>query len=60
MGNSDEKAMKWADELPDMGADVDKWIEDFLKEAGFTTVELLGKNSSYKQDTERGLYLAKP
>lgn len=60
MGHSNEKTMKWAKELPDMGSDVDKWIKNFLTDAGFSDVELLGKTSSYKRDTERGIYIAKP
>lgn len=59
-GNSNEKSMKWASKLPDMGKDHDKWVEQFLQDAGFKTVRLIGKTPSYTKETERGLFIAKP
>jgi hypothetical protein len=56
MGQSDETNNTWAKSLPDMGPDPHAWIEQFLRSAGYTSVEKVGDTDSYRSATKRALF----
>jgi hypothetical protein len=60
MGQSDETVNAWAKDLPDMGSSPHSWIEEFLKSAGYTSVEKLGDTDSYRSATQRALFRLTP
>lgn len=60
MGQSDEKKMPWLERLPDMGHDPHAWIAEFLKQAGFRTVEKKGESLSYTKEVSRAIFKAVP
>lgn len=53
MGQSNEVSTTWASVLPDMGDSPQYWISDFLKGAGFNTVEKIGEADAYKDSVKR-------
>jgi len=56
MGQSNETGNEWATRLPDMGSDPHSWIEDFLRSAGYSSVEKAGDTDSYRSATQRALF----
>jgi len=56
MGQSDETSNTWAKSLPDMGPNPHAWIEEFLRSAGYTSVEKVGVTDSYRSATKRALF----
>jgi hypothetical protein len=56
MGQSDETNNTWAKSLPDMGPNPHAWIEEFLRSAGYTSVEKVGDTDSYRSATKRALF----
>jgi SAM-dependent methyltransferase len=60
MGQSDETNNDWATKLPDMGNSPHGWIEEFLRSAGYTSVEKLGDTDSYRSATKRALFRLLP
>jgi SAM-dependent methyltransferase len=60
MGQSNETTAKWAGKLPDMGSDPQKWIAEFLKEAGFNDIRKIGESKSYFGDCNRTIFAASP
>lgn len=60
MGQSNEVTAKWANKLPDMGNDPQKWIAGFLKKAGFINVRKIGESTSYFGDCKRSIFAAEP
>lgn len=60
MGQSDEHKESWAKEMPDMGSDPHTWIADFLREAGYSTVEKIGEADAYLRETQRAVFKAIP
>ncbi|WP_433971495.1 hypothetical protein [Tunturiibacter lichenicola] len=56
MGQSDETNNTWAKSLPDMGPTPHAWIEEFLRSAGYTSVEKVGDTDSYRSATKRALF----
>jgi len=60
MGQSDESNNSWAKSLPDMGATPHVWIEEFLRSAGYGSVEKLGDTDSYRSATKRALFRLTP
>ena len=59
-GQSNEQEMSWATQLPDMGSDPLAWIKDFLVDAGFTSMEVLGQTDSFNSTVARYLIVATP
>jgi len=60
MGQSNETQHSWSKLLPDMTPDPVTWISEFLKSAGFDTVESLGQTDAYKSEARRQLFIARP
>lgn len=60
MGQSDEHLESWADKIPDMGPDPHCWVADFLRQAGFSTVDKIGEESSYAREVKRAIFKAIP
>lgn len=60
MGQSDEHKESWAKDMPDMGSDPHAWIAEFLRDAGYTTVEKIGETDAYLRETRRALFKALP
>jgi cyclopropane fatty-acyl-phospholipid synthase-like methyltransferase len=60
MGQSNETENEWARLLPDMGSDPAAWIGDFLRSAGFATVEKIGESDSWKNEARRSVFVARP
>ncbi|MCF7800154.1 methyltransferase [Candidatus Babeliales bacterium] len=58
IGQSNEKIDLWSKHLPDMGSDPYYWIENFLKEAGFSQVKILGQVPTHLTDVRRYLISA--
>jgi len=56
MGQSDEHLETWAAKMPDMGTDPHGWIAEFLRSAGFSTVEKIGEAQSYMREVNRALF----
>ncbi len=56
MGQSDETNNTWASSLPDMGPNPHAWIEEFLRSAGYTSVQKVGDTDSYRSATKRALF----
>jgi hypothetical protein len=56
MGQSTETSTAWAKELPDMGADPSRWVADFLRSAGFTSVTAAGETDAYKDSVPRYVF----
>jgi cyclopropane fatty-acyl-phospholipid synthase-like methyltransferase len=56
MGQSDETTNKWASSLPDMGKNPHVWIQDFLRSAGYPSVEKLEDTDSYRSATKRAVF----
>lgn len=57
-GQSNELGTKWAHKLDFMGATPDQWIQDFLKQCGFTNVQVIGTFATGLTNVDRYLYLA--
>lgn len=60
MGQSNEIKNAWAKLLPNMGDDPSAWIADFLRSAGFNSVDKVGEADSYQNEARRAVFLAKP
>jgi cyclopropane fatty-acyl-phospholipid synthase-like methyltransferase len=60
MGQSDEHKESWAKNMPDMGSDPHAWIAEFLRAAGYASVEKIGEAESYLRETRRALFKALP
>ncbi len=60
MGQSNETANPWARLLPDMGSDPHRWIESFIKSAGFSDVRKIGETDAYREQTRRAVFAATP
>lgn len=60
MGQSNETRNPWASLLPDMGHDPAAWIAEFLRSAGFASVEKIGETDSFQNDAPRNVFSAKP
>lgn len=60
MGQSTETSHAWSKLLPNMLPDAATWITNFLKSAGFTTIEIAGDTDAYKSDERRHLFIAVP
>ncbi len=60
MGTAEEKAMDWADMMPDMRGDQCKYMEHFLSSCDLQNVRLLGGTQSIKKDAVRFLFAAEP
>lgn len=60
MGQSDEHKESWAKDMPDMGSDPHTWIAEFLRDAGYSTVEKIGETDAYLRETRRALFKALP
>lgn len=58
-GQPDEKGTKWADKMGFMGDNPKDWIETFLKDIGFKSVEMVGTFSTGLTQTQRYLFIAK-
>lgn len=58
-GQPDEKGTKWAERLSFMGDKPDEWGVRFLKECGFSNVEVIGTFATGLTTTERYLFTAK-
>ena len=48
MGQSNETSHEWAALLPEMTPDPETWIKQFLRSAGFSTVETVGETDAYR------------
>lgn len=59
MGQSDESYHEWSG-LLSMEPDPATWIAAFLKDAGFTSVSILGESASFAGLSKRLLFLATP
>jgi SAM-dependent methyltransferase len=59
-GTSDEKAMWWADDLPDMPSGQEAFIRSFLSDAGLVGIRQIGWASSYRKDAKRYLFVGEP
>lgn len=57
-GQPDEIGTKWAERLSFMGDKPDEWGISFLKECGFTSVEVIGTFSTGLTSTDRYLFFA--
>ena len=60
MGQSDETAQAWSKQLPAMGAVPHLWIAEFLRSAGYATVEPLGAAEGYQDGGRRTVFLLRP
>jgi cyclopropane fatty-acyl-phospholipid synthase-like methyltransferase len=60
MAQSNETRHAWASLLPDMGADPHAWIAEFLRSAGFQSVEKIGETDSYQGPVRRALFRIAP
>ncbi|MES2390781.1 MAG: hypothetical protein V4555_04010 [Acidobacteriota bacterium] len=60
MGQSDEKKHAWAKDLPDMGPEPHRWIENFLRSAGFRTVEKISESDAYQSTARRAVFRLVP
>lgn len=60
MGQSNETQNRWASLLPDMGADPQAWIAEFLRSAGFRSIKKIGDTDAYKGPVRRGLFRVTP
>ena len=58
IGQSNEPVEPWASSLPDMGEKPIIWISDFLREAGFEHIKLLGMISTHVSEVKRCLVAA--
>lgn len=58
-GQPDESGTKWAEKLAFMGDKPDQWISGFLKECGFSTVDVIGTFETGLTSTKRYLFCAK-
>jgi hypothetical protein len=58
-GQSTEAGSQWPEILTFMGSDPEQWIEGFLKEIGFTSVENIGTFSTGLTQTKRFVFVAK-
>jgi SAM-dependent methyltransferase len=59
MGQSNETSTSWALKIPDMGANPEEWIRDFLK-GSFREVETVGKTDAYRDPIARFVFRCKP
>ncbi|MGC2196825.1 MAG: methyltransferase domain-containing protein [Terriglobales bacterium] len=60
MAQSNETRHAWASLLPDMGADPHAWIAEFLRSAGFRSVEKVGDTDAYQGPVRRALFRIAP
>jgi cyclopropane fatty-acyl-phospholipid synthase-like methyltransferase len=60
MGQSNETSHEWASLLPPMKPSPEAWITQFLKSAGFSTVEVIGQSDAYRNAVNRILFIAYP
>jgi hypothetical protein len=60
MGQSNEVDYVWARVLPAMEPDPPTWIAEYLKDCGFSSVEILGETDGYYQVHRRTLFIATP
>lgn len=58
-GQSNETGSQWPKHLAFMGDDPQQWIGDFLKEIGFTSVEMVGTFPTGLTNVDRYLFVAK-
>ncbi len=58
-GQPDEVGTKWAPKMAFMGSDPKAWIENFLREIGFSNVSVIGTFSTGLTNTPRYLFAAK-
>ena len=57
-GQSNEVGSQWPEHLAFMGEDPKAWIENFLREIGFSNVEVIGTFPTGLTDVDRYLFLA--
>lgn len=57
-GQSDEPVPEWQHKLAFMGENPQQWIEQYLKEKGFTTIKMLGQFGTHLTKTKRVLFYA--
>jgi hypothetical protein len=60
MGHSGETTQAWAQRLPAMGDEPDRWIAGFLRSAGYSQTEKLGETDGYRGSGRRTVFLALP
>jgi SAM-dependent methyltransferase len=60
MGQSNETTYPWAKILPPMEPDPGTWISHFLRQCGFSAVEVVGESEGYNQAHARLLFAATP
>lgn len=60
MGQSDETNHEWSRLLPKMEPDPTSWIADFLRQCGFSNVEVIGQTDAYKGAVRRSLFSVTP
>lgn len=60
MGQSNETSMHWAALLPDMGANPDEWIGNFLLSCGFSEAAKVAETDAYHSSSKRGVFVARP
>jgi 2-polyprenyl-3-methyl-5-hydroxy-6-metoxy-1,4-benzoquinol methylase len=60
MGQSNETAMQWASLLPDMGANPEEWIAEFLRSCGFSEVIKVGETDAFRSNVSRAVFVAHP
>jgi SAM-dependent methyltransferase len=60
MGQSNETEFSWAKVLPSMDPDPTTWITQFLRDCGFSSVEVVGESEGYHRTHRRILFVATP
>jgi len=60
MGQSNETEFAWAKVLPSMDPDPTTWITQFLKDCGFSSVDVVGESEGYHRTHRRILFVATP
>ena len=60
MGTSDEKALPWSAELPDMAGGQEAFVRSFLQSCGLTNVRTVASTLGLKGDASRLLFAAEP
>ena len=59
MGQSNEAGFSWSSRLPDMGAEPQEWLAEFLESCGFVNPRVICKVPSFNSDVERVTFVAR-